>query len=152
MPRFILRKKSRHKGSHHEKLIYQCNGKYSKNHTPCRTPHFIEEEIKSKFIEAYNEAMSDKQRIIEDTKEVINILSNTSEIDNRIADANIQIEITTGLVEKLVKENANVSQDQEEYESKYNALATKFEEAKSRLKEAEEERLQKTAKKLSSRR
>lgn len=91
--------------------------------------------------------MDDKQRIINDTQEVINILSDTSEIDSRIADANIQIEVTAGLVEKLVRENANVSQDQEEYESRYKALATKFEETKSRLKEAEDERLQKIARK-----
>lgn len=136
-----------YKGSPHEKLIYQCNGKYNKNHKTCKTPHFTEDEIKSKFIEAYNEAMSDKQRIIDDTKEVITILSDTSEIDKRIADANIQIDVTAGLVEKLVRENANVSQDQEEYESKYNALASRFDEAKIILKEAEEERLQKTARK-----
>lgn len=73
-------------------------------------------------------------------------MSDTSEIDNRIADANIQIEVTAGLVEKLVRENANVSQDQEEYESKYNALANRFDEAKIRLKEAEDERLQKKLK------
>ena len=91
--------------------------------------------------------MSDKQRIIDDTKEVITILSDTSEIDKRIADANIQIDVTAGLVEKLVRENANVSQDQEEYESKYNALASRFDEAKIILKESEEERLQKTARK-----
>lgn len=34
-----------------------------------------------------------------------------------------------------------------EYESKYNALANRFDEAKNRLKEAEDERLQKTARK-----
>lgn len=136
-----------HKGSPYEKLIYRCNRKYDKNHSTCKTPHFTEDEIKSKFIEAYNEAMSDKQRIIDDTKEVITILSDTSEIDKRIADANIQIDVTAGLVEKLVRENANVSQDQEEYESKYNALASRFDEAKIILKESEEERLQKTARK-----
>ncbi len=136
-----------HKGSPYEKLIYRCNRKYDKNHSTCKTPNFTEEEIKTKFIDAYNEAMSDKQRIIDDTKEVILILSDTSEIDKRIADANIEIEVTAGLVEKLVRENANVSQDQEEYESRYGALATRFDEAKNRLKEAEDERIQKTARK-----
>ena len=68
-------------------------------------------------------------------------------LEDLIADANIQIEVTAGLVEKLVRENANVSQDQEEYESKYNALASRFDEAKIILKESEEERLQKTARK-----
>lgn len=63
--------------------------------------------------------MSDKQRIIDDTKEVILILSDTSEINKGIADANIEIEVTAELVEKLVRENAKVSQDQEEYESRY---------------------------------
>ena len=49
----------------------------------------------------------------------------------------------------MVKINgeSSVSQDQEEYESKYNALATRFDEAKIKLKEAEDERLQKTARK-----
>lgn len=96
---------------------------------------------------AYNEAMTDKQRIINDTKEVIDLLSDTNEIEKRIADATTEIEIVAGLVEKLVRENANVSQDQEEYESKYNALVNRFDEAKIRLKEAEDERLQKTARK-----
>lgn len=91
--------------------------------------------------------MSDKQRIIDDTKEVILILSDTSEIDKRIADANIEIEVTAELVEKLVRENAKVSQDQEEYESRYSALATRFDEAKIRLKKVEDERIQKTARK-----
>lgn len=91
--------------------------------------------------------MSDKQRIIDDTKEVILILSDTSEIDKRIADANIEIEVMAELVEKLVRENAKVSQDQEEYESRYSALATRFDEAKIRLKKVEDERIQKTARK-----
>lgn len=90
---------------------------------------------------------SDKQRIIANTQEVTNFLLDTSGIDKRIADANIQMEVTAGLVEKLVRENANVSQNQEEYENKYNALTNRFDEAKIRLKEAEDERLQKTSRK-----
>lgn len=47
----------------------------------CKTPHFTEDEIKQKFMLAYNEAMTDKQRIINDTKEVIALLSDTTEIE-----------------------------------------------------------------------
>ena len=36
---------------------------------------------------AYNEAMTDKQRIVNDTKEVITLLSDTTEIKKRINDA-----------------------------------------------------------------
>ena len=36
---------------------------------------------------AYNEAMTDKQRIINDTKEVIALLSDTTEIEKQINDA-----------------------------------------------------------------
>lgn len=52
------------------------------------------------------EAMTDKQRIINDTKEVIDLLSDTNEIEKRINDATAEIEIVAGLVEKLVQENA----------------------------------------------
>lgn len=68
---------------------------------------------------AYNEAMTDKQRIIDDTKEVIALLSDTTEIEKRISDATVEIEAVADLVEKLVKENASKVQDQDDYEIRY---------------------------------
>lgn len=92
---------------------------------------------------AYNEAMTDKQRIIDDTKAVIALLSDTTEIEKRISDATVEIETAADLVEKLVKENASKVQDQDDYEIRYQALTERYNKAKDELEKANNELLQK---------
>ena len=94
---------------------------------------------------AYNEAMTDKQRIIDDTNEVITLLSDTAEIEKRIADATTEIEIVASLVERLVQENASKIQDQDDYETKYQALTERYDKAKDELEKANDELLLKKA-------
>ena len=94
---------------------------------------------------AYNEAMTDKQRIINDTKEVIALLSDTTEIEKQINDATAEIEIVAGLVEKLVQENASKIQDQDDYETRYQALTERYDKAKDELEKANDELLLKKA-------
>lgn len=94
---------------------------------------------------AYNEAMTDKQRIINDTKEVIDLLSDTNEIEKHINDATAEIEIVAGLVEKLVQENASKIQDQDDYETRYQALSERYDKAKDKLEKANDELFQKKA-------
>lgn len=94
---------------------------------------------------AYNEAITDKQRIIDDTKEVIALLSDTVEIEKRIEDATTEIEIVAGLVEKLVQENASKIQNQDDYEARYQALTQRYDKAKDGLEEASDELFQKKA-------
>lgn len=94
---------------------------------------------------AYNEAMTDKQRIIDDTKEVIALLSYTTEIEKRISDATVEIEAVADLVEKLVKENASKVQDQDDYKTRYQALTERHDKAKDELEAANDELLQKKA-------
>lgn len=102
-------------------------------------------KIKQKFILAYNEALTDKQRIIDDTKEVIALLSDTTEIEKRISDATAEIETVAGSVERLVKENASMVQDQDDYETRYQALMERYNMAKDELEKANNELLQKKA-------
>lgn len=125
--------------------MFQCNEKYDKSHTLCKTSHFTEDEIKQKFMLAYNEAITDKQRIIDDTKEVIALLSDTVEIEKRIEDATTEIEIVAGLVEKLVQENASKIQNQDDYEARYQALTQRYDKDKDGLEEASDELFQKKA-------
>lgn len=87
--------------------------------------------------------MTDKQRIIDDTKEVIALLSDTTEIEKRISDATAEIEAVADLVEKLVKENASKVQDQDDYEIRYQALTERYNKAKDELEKANNELLQK---------
>lgn len=82
---------------------------------------------------------------IDDTKDVIALLSDTTEIEKRISDATAEIEAVADLVEKLVKENASKVQDQDDYEIRYQALTERYDKAKDELEAANDELLQKKA-------
>ena len=78
--------------------------------------------------------MTDKQRIIDNTKEVIALLSDTTEI-----------EIVAVLVDKLVQENASKLKDKDDYEVKYQALTERYDKAKDEFEKANDELFQKKA-------
>ena len=41
----------------YRRVIWQCNDKY-KGNSMCTTPHVIEDEVKQKFVEAFNSIMA----------------------------------------------------------------------------------------------
>jgi hypothetical protein len=81
-------KKKWHSNTAYERFVYQCNSKFQKGKCRCQTPHLTEDEIKEKFIEAYNLTMEDKERITNDLKEVINLLTDTTELEKGIEQIN----------------------------------------------------------------
>ena len=135
-------KKIWHSTSKYAREIFQCNNKFSKANgkEKCSTPHFTEEEIKTLFIKAYNMVMSDRERLINDTNEVIELLTDTTKLDETIASLNNEIEIINELVRQLVNQNTRVLQSQEEYHKKYNDLVERYNKTKEKLDEALDER------------
>ena len=54
-------------GSNYEMFVYQCSNKYK-----CLTLHLNQEDVKERFIKAYNLTMKVKRRIIDDAKRLLN--------------------------------------------------------------------------------
>lgn len=125
-----------HSNSKFRKSILQCNRKFDKGKGRCQTPHLTENEVKEMFVRAYNETMKDKASVIEDTEAVIEMLTNTDEVDRRIASLTSEIEIVSELVKKLIRENSSTAQSQDDYQTKYNELSSRYDEAKKDLEEA----------------
>lgn len=125
-----------HSNSKFKKMILQCNNKFKKEKSRCQTPHLTEDEVKEMFIRAYNETMKDKTKVIEDTEAVIAMLTNTDEIDKRIASLTSEIEIVSELVKKLIRENSSAAQSQEDYQTKYNELSSRYDKTKKALEKA----------------
>lgn len=92
--------------------------------------------MKEMFVRAYNETMKDKASVIEDTEVVIEMLTNTDEVDRRIASLTSEIDIVSELVKKLIRENSSTAQSQDDYQIKYNELSSRYDEAKKDLDEA----------------
>ena len=85
------------------------------------------------FIKAYNLTMQDKERLLADTKEVIQLLTNTETLDEKITSIKNEIDIISELVRKLVKQNSTEAQSQEEYQKKYNDLSERYNKLKDEL-------------------
>lgn len=126
-------KKKWHSNSKYSRFIYQCNRKFEKGKPKCQTPNLTEEEIKLKFIEAYNLTMKDKQRILDDTNEVIKVLTDTKQLDNEIESLNNELNVSVELMNRLIKENSKTLMNNDEYDNKYTELTTRYEQTKKNL-------------------
>ena len=91
--------------------------------------------------------MNNKETLIEDAKAIIQLLTNTSDLDDKIQKLNTEMEETELLVENLIHDNAKRSQSQEDYEKHYNELVEKFEKAKDKAENLVEEKADKINKK-----
>ena len=129
-----------HSTSKYSRFVYRCNGKYNKEHDKCQTPAITEDKIKEKFVIAYNQVMREKQRIIEDVNEIIKLLSDSSELDSKVIELQNKMEVISGLVDKMIKENTRTAQNQVEFARKYEELSTQYESEKNALDKALEKR------------
>jgi DNA invertase Pin-like site-specific DNA recombinase len=120
-------KKKWHSNSKYSRFIYQCNNKFHKHKDKCQTPNLTEEDIKLKFIQAYNIVMEDRIRIIQDSEEVIELLTDTTKFDDEISMTGDELVVTSELVNKLVKENSKTSISMDEYNKKYEELSNRYE-------------------------
>lgn len=125
-----------HSTDKYKKVIWLCNKKYSKvNKSVCKTPRIEEEQIKNMFIKAYNIIMGNKESLIEDCELIRETLINFDKIDKDISRSCDEVQMLTDAISKLVHENADKVQNQEEYIKKYNDLAKRYEVEFSKLQE-----------------
>lgn len=134
-----------HSNTPNRVMVWQCNEKYRGQR--CTTPHLTEQEIKAAFLAAFNTVLGSRKEILEAYEEVIEALTDTSDLDTEKEELQSEMEIVTELIRKIISENAQVAQDQSEYERKYLAYSERFQIASRRLAEIEALRLERTAKK-----
>jgi site-specific DNA recombinase len=123
-------KKKWHSTSKHSKFVYQCNRKFDKGKDKCLTPNLMEADIKLKFIEAYNLTMKDKKRIIQDSIEMIEMLTDTTQIDQEIDNLNEELLVISELLNKLIRENSKSGLTQDDYNKKYGEIMNRYERTK----------------------
>lgn len=128
-------KKKWHANSKYARFVYQCNNKFHKGKDKCKTPHLNEEAVKKKFIKAYNLMAKDKQRVINDTEDIIRLLTDTTQIDSDITRTENEMVVITELVNKLVKENSKTDTDIDNYNKKYEKLSARYDKLQVQLDE-----------------
>ena len=108
----------------YRKLVYQCNKKYVGK--KCETPHVTVEQVKAAFVSACNQLVAEKKEIISNLRMVIRTLCQTDDLlkeKNRLEE---ELAVLAETMNKNVKENARIAQDQDEYQRRYNRLVEKY--------------------------
>ena len=80
--------------------------------------------------------MVDKTLLIENTKSIIELLTDTSKIDATIQKLNEELNDVRILVENLIKDNSSRTQNQIEYTNRYKSLNEKYNLTKEKIEEA----------------
>ncbi len=80
-------------------------------------------------------------------REVMEVLTDTADLDAEQEKLQSEGEVVMGLIRKIISDNAQKAMDQAEYERKYNGYCERYEAARVRLAEIGELRLGRIAKK-----
>ena len=108
-------------------VVFQCNSKF-KAPTQCSTPTLTEDDIKVRFLAAYDQLIGKRDSIIADCGEIRKMLCNTTEIEAAIRREQGEMDVLAQMMQAHVMKNATVALNQEEYntetqriEERYNA-------------------------------
>ena len=121
-----------HSNSKYRRTIWQCNEKFA-GEWKCQTPHLREEDIKARFLVAFNQLLDSKDTLLEDCRLMQNHLTDCSTIDTELDDLLREIEVVTELTKRCIQENAQSAQSQKEYAERYNGCVARYETAKAQV-------------------
>lgn len=124
----------------------QCNHKFDGN-SKCTTPHITEEKIKEYFVKAANILISKKADLTESFNEIKDIVFDTSELEQRIKNLKLDMDLISDKIRLGISENAQVAKNQAEYKNTYDILVKKFNQSEKQLAEAEKELAEKQGRK-----
>lgn len=134
-----------HSTDKYRRTIWRCNSKFT-GEEKCQTPHLTEEEIKARFLDAFNALVSDKERLLDECRTMQAALTDTGSLDSEIAALLSEMEVVAELTKRCIEENSTTAQDQTAYLERYNGLAERYETAKAKLEKLQAAKAQREAK------
>jgi DNA repair exonuclease SbcCD ATPase subunit len=87
------------------------------------------------FVSAVNKLITDKVSVLADVEEAMGRLLDTAALDAEAASLQDEMDVVGEMLKKCVEENARTAQDQDEYGRRYDALAERFNAAKTKFEE-----------------
>ena len=85
----------------------------------CDTPHLTEEAIQRKFLAAFNALLENRDFILEDTKELMTRLTDTSHLEEEAVRLRNEMAGISQSVRALIDRNARSGVDQGAYDREY---------------------------------
>ena len=112
-------KKVWHSNDKYRSVVYRCNKKYSGK--KCDTGHVTEDEIKDRFVEAYN--LLDRNGVIKNVESIRSLLLVNDKEKAEQKKLQGEYDKCEKKLYKLIDENSTHIQNQDEYNKKYKELA-----------------------------
>ncbi len=125
----------------YRRVIWRCNDRYSKrSQRDCQTSHIKEDEIKAKFVTAFNRLMENRDGLLEDCREALELLCDTTALDAKIAEQERELETVEGLARQAIQQNAREAVDQSAWAERNGLYLQRHSEATERLAELDRQR------------
>ena len=128
-----------HSTDKYRRVIYRCNKKYSQKGKPCSTRHLTEEEIKQIFVKALNSLVEVKECVIAELQSLIDSVCQTGEMTEERNRVEQELGGLAERLEKLIRENARVAQDQTAYLKQENEIRTLYVEKQEDMEKLDEQ-------------
>ncbi len=119
-------------------MIWRCNEKYAVKGQPCPSPHLRDEEIQNAFVQAINQVVEQKEEILSTLQEALVGLTDTSGLERECDRLQAEQDAVAQQMSRMIRENAEVAQNQAEYNARLQPLEERYEALKSSMLRAKE--------------
>jgi hypothetical protein len=121
----------------YRRTIWRCNKKYI-NDKPCPTPHLTEDEIKQRFLAAFNILMGSRDQLLDNCRLAKEVLCDCTQIEAELVDLRQEIEVVSELTRKCIYENARFTFKQDEFSEQHRGYMERHRIATERVAELED--------------
>lgn len=128
----IFGAKTWHSTDRYRRVVWQCNGKFKREHK-CETLHLTEEQLKKLFLAALGEYLSDWDTAIDRLRCAQRTLTDTDFIDAYIQALEEDLTTITGMLRLCITENAANATMEEAYRTTHADPCHRFEETEAKL-------------------
>mgnify|MGYP000967242825 FL=1 len=96
-----------HSTDKYRRTIYRCNNKYDGQ--KCQTPHVTEEEIKTAFVKAFNQLVTERDEIIANARLIKQTLCDTTVLTEERVKLQQELAVLVEMTENCVRQNARIA-------------------------------------------
>ena len=103
------------------------------------TPHLVESEIQQAFISAFNSMVGRKKFIIDDTTQLMELLTDCRGLQEEELRLQQELNILEGVIRKVIAETAAAAMEQDDYNRRLEAHMERYKTAEARYAEVQKE-------------
>ena len=119
-------------------MIWRCNEKYAVKGQPCPSSHLRNEEIQNAFVQAVNRVIERKDEVLSALQEALATLTDTDGLEREIERLQAEQDVVSQQMSRMIRENAEVAQNQAEYNARLQPLEERYEALKNTMLKTKE--------------